>query len=422
MPIKNCAIYTRVSTDMQAEKEFSSCESQELKIRSFIESQSDWQVAKIYSDGGYSGATMERPAIQLLLTEMKKEKIDVVLVYKIDRLTRSPKDFYHLIECFEQANIDFISITERFDTSTPAGRLLRNIMLTFSQFERELISERVRDKMLERAKVGLFSGGAAPFGYIRVKKKLVPHPENKKIIQSMFETYIETGSLAAVFRALKEKGVKTKNGNAFPMMKVSRLLQSPIYIGKVFHRGIVYDGIHEPLVSKNVFELAQTIDKTNAKKYTVSKHFLFGGLVKCQHCGTTMSGCYTNKHRKGAVKRYFYYRCTRLNRYTWDACPVKEVSAERLERYCLENLERICVDKSYLENLAFRLNNDFTLGYKKGIEPSGVEPSIFQISPDMLSDALSFFTTSLARTKGIEKNIIAKKCIEKIEYAPDQIS
>lgn len=156
MAKKNCVIYTRVSTDMQAEKEFSSCESQEQKIRSFVDSQNNWQVVKVYSDAGYTGANMNRPALQQMISDLKKEKIDLVLAYKIDRLSRSPKDFYQLIESFEQLKIDFISITERFDTSTPAGRLLRNIMLTFAQFERELVSERVRDKMLERAKKGLY--------------------------------------------------------------------------------------------------------------------------------------------------------------------------------------------------------------------------------------------------------------------------
>ena len=131
MTNKKCAIYTRVSTDNQAEKEFSSCEAQEQKIKSFVASQNNWEVFKVYSDAGYSGATLERPALQQLISDLKKEKIDIVLVYKIDRLTRSPKDFYQLIEFFEQSKIDFISITERFDTSTPAGRLLRNIMLTF---------------------------------------------------------------------------------------------------------------------------------------------------------------------------------------------------------------------------------------------------------------------------------------------------
>ena len=146
--IQKCAIYTRVSTDIQAEKEFSSCESQEEKIKSFIQSQNNWQIAKVYTDAGYTGANTNRPALQELLEDIKQNKIDIILAYKIDRLTRSPKDFYQLIEVFDKYQTDFISITERFDTSTPAGRLLRNIMLTFAQFERELTSERTKDKML----------------------------------------------------------------------------------------------------------------------------------------------------------------------------------------------------------------------------------------------------------------------------------
>ena len=163
--IKNCAIYTRVSTDIQAEKEFSSCEAQEEKIRSFIKSQNNWQAYKVYSDAGYTGANANRPALQELLEDIKERKIDIVLAYKIDRLTRSPKDFYQLIEVFDKCQTDFISITERFDTSTPAGRLLRNIMLTFAQFERELTSERTKDKLLERARKGFWNGGRPPYGY-----------------------------------------------------------------------------------------------------------------------------------------------------------------------------------------------------------------------------------------------------------------
>ncbi|MFH1894569.1 MAG: recombinase family protein [Patescibacteria group bacterium] len=172
--IKQCAIYVRVSTDNQAEKEFSSCEAQEEKIKSFIASQNNWQVFKVYSDAGYSGANINRPALQQLLSDMKEGKIDFVLAYKIDRLTRSPKDFYQLIEVFEQSKIDFISITERFDTSTPAGRLLRNIMLTFAQFERELSSERTKDKMLERAKKGMANGGLTLMDICDRTKNLSP--------------------------------------------------------------------------------------------------------------------------------------------------------------------------------------------------------------------------------------------------------
>jgi len=142
-----CGIYTRVSTDSQSEGEFNSCEAQKEKIRAFITSQEDMEIFRVYSDPGFTGANLNRPALNQMLNEIRQNKIDIVIVYKIDRLTRSPKDFYQLIELFERHKVDFITVTERFDTSTPSGRLLRNIMLTFAQFERELASERTKDKM-----------------------------------------------------------------------------------------------------------------------------------------------------------------------------------------------------------------------------------------------------------------------------------
>ena len=422
MSIKNCAIYTRVSTDIQAEKEFSSCKAQELKIRSFVASQQDWQIVKIYSDAGYSGATLERPAIKELLTDLKTKKVDVVLVYKIDRLTRSPKDFYQLIEFFEQASIDFISITERFDTSTPAGRLLRNIMLTFSQFERELTSERTKDKLLERAKKGLCSGGSTPLGYMRTDKKIVPHQKDSEIIKSIFETYVETQSMVAVYKMLKEKGVRSKQGNPFSVTMIDKFLRRQVYIGKVYHKGVYYDGIHEPLISQEIFDLAQKPHKTKTKNLKLYRHFLFGGLVRCQHCDAMMTASYTNKHRKGKTRCYRYYRCTRTTKHEWSSCPIRQVSAERLERYCLENLERISIDTDYLENLAFRINNDKSIPAIRGVGLSDVRPPFSEISSEMLAETLTYFVTSLAPTKGIERNLLAKKSIEKIMYAPDRIT
>ena len=224
--IKNCAIYTRVSTDMQAEKEFSSCEAQEQKIRAFVKSQDNWQIYKVYSDAGYTGANTNRPALQELLENIKQNKIDIILSYKIDRLTRSPKDFYQLIEVFDKYNVDFISITERFDTSTPAGRLLRNIMLTFAQFERELASERTKDKMLERARKGMCSGGYAPFGYKKENKKLIINKKEAEIIRLIFETYLETGSSVKVYDFLKEKNIKNRQSKLFDRPTIAYLLRN----------------------------------------------------------------------------------------------------------------------------------------------------------------------------------------------------
>jgi len=184
-----CAIYTRVSTDNQAEIEFNSCEAQEEKIQSFIKSQENMEIFKVYSDAGFTGANLNRPALSEMLADIKQGKINLVISYKIDRLTRSPKDFYQLIELFEKHGVDFISVTERFDTSTPSGRLLRNIMLTFAQFERELASERTKDKMLERAKKGMWNGGIVPFGYKSENKKLIIDKKEAHIVKDIFERY-----------------------------------------------------------------------------------------------------------------------------------------------------------------------------------------------------------------------------------------
>ncbi|MEI6396627.1 MAG: recombinase family protein [Candidatus Taylorbacteria bacterium] len=419
MQTKNCAVYTRVSTDMQAEKEFSSCEAQEQKIRSFIASQNNWQVFKIYNDAGFSGATLQRPKIQELLSDLKKEKIDVVLVYKIDRLTRSPKDFYQLIELFEQAKIDFISITERFDTSTPAGRLLRNIMLTFSQFERELTSERTRDKMLERAKKGLCNGGFTPYGYSRENKKIVVNPKEAKEIKSIFETYVETGSLAETYKNLKKQGIKSKYGKNFSKTIIAYLLRNPVYIGKVKHNSEIYQGIHEPIISEEIFALAQKIHKEKLKNFRVYKNFLFGGLIKCESCGSSMSASFSNKHTNGKFnRRYYYYRCTSTTKFDWQTCPVKQVSAERLENFCLENLERILVDKNYIENLVFRLNNDTNAGHREGHE---LTDECSKFSAENLTRTLKFFVDGIKKTKGIERNLFAKKFLSNIFYSPETI-
>ena len=419
MTIKNCAIYTRVSTDNQAEKEFSSCEAQEEKIKSYISSQDNWQVFRVYNDGGFSGATLERPALKQLLSDLKKEKIDVVLVYKIDRLTRSPKDFYQLIESFEQAKIDFISITERFDTSTPAGRLLRNIMLTFSQFERELTSERTKDKMLERARKGLCNGGFTPYGYSRQDKRLIVNQKEAEEIKSIFETYIQTGSLAETYRILKNRNVKSKFGKNFSKTIIAYLLRNPVYIGKIKHNNQIYDGIHEPIISEEIFALAQKIHKERQKNFRVYKNFLFGGLIKCKECGSNMSSSFSNKHTNGKFnRRYYYYRCTSTTKFDWQTCSVKQASAERLENFCIENLERISIDKNYIENLVFRLNNDVEMGHRVGHELSD---SCSKFSTENLSDTLKFFLSGLKTTKGIERNLFAKRFLSNIFYSPESI-
>ena len=415
---KNCAIYTRVSTDTQAEKEFSSCEAQEEKIRSFIRSQNNWKIFKIYSDPGYTGANLNRPALHELLEDIKQGNIDIVLVYKIDRLTRSPKDFYYLMEIFEKYKVDFISITERFDTSTPAGRLLRNIMLTFAQFERELASERTKDKMLERAKRGLWNGGLVPYGYKRENKKLVINPKEAEVVRLIYETYITSGSLSKVYEELKARNIKNRDNKHFTKSHIEHILRNIVYIGKVKYSGKVYQGIHQPIISEELFNLAQELHKKKVRKLRVYKDFIFGGLITCKECGSKMTPCFTNKRKEGKLKRYYYYRCTSTLKRDWESCSTKQVNAERLERYILESLERISLDRNYIENLVFRLNHDSKMGYHSGLE---LTKECLKFSSDTIQFILSSLLSLLAHQKGIERNLLIKKFIKDIIYSKEEI-
>ena len=418
---KNCAVYTRVSTDIQAEKEFSSCESQEEKIKSFVESQNDWRVFKVYTDAGFTGANTNRPALQELFEDIKRKKIDIILSYKIDRLTRSPKDFYQLVEFFDQYNVDFISITERFDTGTPAGRLLRNIMLTFAQFERELTGERTRDKMLERAKKGFYNGGYAPFGYKREDKKLLISKKDSEVVRLIFETYIETQSLDEVYSLLKKKEIKNRNGKLFYKTAVAFILRNPAYAGKVKHNNIIYQGIHQPIISEELFELAQEAHQKRIRKFRVYRNFLFGGLIDCQECKSKMTSCFTNKTKQGKLKRYFYYRCTATLKRGWESCGTKQVSADRIEKYILENLERISMDKNYIETLVFKLNHSSNAPARAGYEPTDVCSKFSKYSPETVLSVLQSLLSNLSKKKGIERNLLAKKFIKKITYSKENI-
>ncbi|MBK8871837.1 MAG: recombinase family protein [Elusimicrobia bacterium] len=255
-PVTRCAIYTRVSTDQQAEVEFNSCEAQEDRIRSFIASQEGFRVAKVYSDPGFTGANVNRPALQKLAADIKAGLIDMVITYKIDRLTRSPRDFYQLIELFETHNAGFISVTERFDTSTPAGRLLRNIMLTFAQFERELASERIRDKFAQRAMRGLYNGGPPPYGYKKVEGKLFVDPKRARVVRFIFEKYVELGTAHQVTLALRELWHERSTlSDHF----VWRVLKSPAAAGKTMYKGKILPGIQEPIISEDLFNHTQAL-------------------------------------------------------------------------------------------------------------------------------------------------------------------
>jgi len=406
----NCAIYTRVSTDSQAEVEFNSCQAQEEKIKSFINSQENLFVFKVYSDAGFTGANLERPALQGMLRVIQENKINMVIVYKIDRLTRSPKDFYALMEIFEQYKVDFISITERFDTSTPSGRLLRNIMLTFAQFERELTSERTKDKLLERANKGMWNGGSLPFGYKVVDKRLVPDEQKAQKLTEIFALFASTGSLAEVYKTLKRKQVFNDKNLPFSKAHLQSILKNPVYIGRFRYSGKIFQGMHQPLISEELFNHVQQFFRDKTRKLRLYKDYALGGLVNCAECGSKMTPSHTNK---GNMRRYYYYRCTKTFKQDWRACSTRQVNADRLESFVINNLERISIDTNYIDSLIFKLN------YEGSRVRQGLEPT--ELCSETIQKNLKEFADYIEKAEKIEQALAIKRYIKDILYSKESI-
>jgi len=262
---KRCAIYTRKSHEEGLDKEFNSLEAQREAAEDKIRSQKHegWQlIPEHYDDGGISGGTMERPGLKKLLEHIELGLIDVVVVYKIDRLSRSMLDFLGMIKFFDEHNVSFVSVTQDFNTDNPMGRLMLNILQSFAQFEREVTSERIRDKIAASKKRGMWMGGVVPLGYNAAGRKLEINPEEAETVQYIFKRYNEIGSVTMLMRDLQKRGLKTKGWVSakgkyyepkdFSKSGLYRILGNPVYIGKIQHKakGIIYDGQHEPIIDE----------------------------------------------------------------------------------------------------------------------------------------------------------------------------
>ncbi len=411
--MKKCAIYTRVSTTTQAEKEYSSCEAQKDRITSFIQSQEDMEIFKEYADPGFTGGDLERPALNELLRDIESGKVDLVLTYKIDRLTRSSKDFYALIEFFDKHKVSYISVTERFDTASPSGRLLRNIMLTFAQFEREMTSERIKDKFEQRAIKGLWNGGIAPFGYKRENKKLVADKSNAKCLREIFETFVETGSFKSVMDVVRQKEFKNTNSkHHLSECAVYHILRNPVYIGKVVWNNKVYEGIHEPLVSEELFSEAQGLTREKLKKKRLYKEYQLARLVKCGDCGSSMTNTFTNKK----TRRYYYYKCIKVVKEGSGKCSLKEINAEKLEAFIFESLERVSKDRPYIESLVYKTLR--TSPDRIGFE---LTPESEKKQVETVVCVLNRYASLYRSGSQLEKLLINKKTIQKINLSKESL-
>jgi site-specific DNA recombinase len=303
-----CAIYTRKSSEEGLDMEFNSLDAQREACEAYVASQKSEGWAAIrerYDDGGFSGGTLERPALRQLLADVDAGLIDVIVVYKIDRLSRSLMDFAKLVEVFDRNNVTFVSVTQSFNTTTSMGRLTLNILLSFAQFEREVIGERIRDKFAASRKRGMWMGGYVPMGYDVQDRKLVVNEAEAGTVRMIFERFVALGSTSTLARALQAERVLNKRGKRIDKGFIYKLINSRVYLGEAVHKGISYPGEHAAIITQDLWDAVHAILKESprsrgAKNRRGSEALLKGMIFTA--AGTAMTPTYT---RKG--KRLYHY-------------------------------------------------------------------------------------------------------------------
>lgn len=352
-----CAIYCRKSSDDGLDQAFNSLDAQRESGEAYITSQKalGWvALPERFEDGGFSGGNMDRPALTRLLAEIEAGKVDRVVVYKIDRLTRSIRDFGRIVEVFEKHNVSFTSVTQAIDTGTSMGRLMLHILLSFAAFERELASERTRDKIKASRQRGLWTGGRPVLGYDLVDSNLVVNEAEAKIVRSIFEKYLEHRSLRRVLEELDSRGIRNKTwtsktgsqmgGSKFVKNKLWHLLSNPLYVGKVPHKSDVYPGVHTAIVDQNVFDRVQRILTENGRAGPSLERNRYGGVLKgllrCAACGCAMT--HTTTTNRGVT--YRYYCCHVRQSMGKKRCSSEMLPAEQVETFVLDKVRGTLAD------------------------------------------------------------------------------
>ncbi|MDP8238401.1 MAG: recombinase family protein [Candidatus Hatepunaea meridiana] len=362
--IIRCAIYTCKSTEEGLDQDFNSLDAQRESAEAFINSQKNggWvYLPERYDDGGFTGGNMDRPAMKRLMADIIADKVDCIVVYKVDRLSRSLLDFARIIGTLEKHGISFVSVTQQFNTTHSIGRLTLNILLSFAQFEREIISERTRDKITAARKKGKWTGGAPILGYDIDPRggRLIVNQEEAFRVRTFYELYLDHQSLRGTVQELNRRGWTTKRwitksgsvrgGDPFQRGNLFRLLTSVTYLGKVKFNGELYEGEHQAIIETNQWQRVQDILKRNGRdkgKLVRNKYgALLKGLLYCKPCQTAMVHTFNVKKD---VRYYRYYVCSRAQREGWHTCPTKSVSAFEIEGFIIDRIGSIGRDSDLI--------------------------------------------------------------------------
>ncbi len=351
----NCAIYVRKSTEYGLEQEFNSLDNQELACRSYISSQTfqGWEYFKTYSDGGISGGTMARPGLQQMLNDIKAGHVQCVLVYKIDRLSRSIYDFKRMMKKdFEPHDCNLVSITQSFDTSTAMGKLTLNMLLSFAEFEREVSAERVRDKVRATKAKGLWVGGITPMGYDFIDKKLQINAAEAENVKEIFKTYLESSSMSECRLKLIEKGIRgkfwttnkgvTKGGSIIAVSSLNRILRNQVYIGKITNKksNDCFDGQHKAILSKELFNAVQDkLSKGNTHKGAI---YIRGRAILTNKIISANGEVFKNRtgNKNGTIK-YRYYKTKNT---TLPAGDIENIVANAIKQFLDSDMKSLSAD------------------------------------------------------------------------------
>ena len=351
-----CAIYTRKSTEEGLEQEFNSLDAQREAAEACIASQrgEGWEcLPNRYDDGGFTGGNVDRPALQRLLADVEAGQVDCVVVYKVDRLSRSLLDFSRLMDVFDKRGVSFVSVTQQFNTTHSMGRLTLNILLSFAQFEREIIAERTKDKMSAARRKGKWVGGIPPLGYDIAPDggKLLVNPEEAAQVKALFQMYVERESLLEVAEECALRGWRSKQwtsakgrvhgGKLYTKNSLLRLLRSSTYAGRVEYEGKVYEGEHEAIVDEKVWQQVQTTLTRNARTGGKEVRNRYGALLRnllhCTACDCGMVHTVASKNNR----HYRYYVCHNAQQRGWKHCPTKSLNAHEIEEAVVAHIRNV---------------------------------------------------------------------------------
>ena len=338
-----CAVYTRKSSEEGLEQEFNSLHAQRESCEAYIASQRSegWVLVRDqYDDGGISGGTLERPGLKRLLEDIEDGLVDVVVVYKIDRLSRSLMDFSKLVEVFDRNDVTFVSVTQSFNTTTSMGRLTLNILLSFAQFEREVTGERIRDKIAASRRKGIWMGGVPPLGYEVKDRKLVIKDDDAANVRWIFARFVEIGSGTELARELAARGIRTSRGNRIDKKYLYRLLNNRVYIGEAVHKGDSYPGEHDAIIDRAIWDKVHAVLTVSPRKRAARTRADTPALLKGLLYGPD-GAAFSPTHTRKAGKLYRYYVSQTVLKHGAGSCPVGRVPAGEIEAAVIGQLRAV---------------------------------------------------------------------------------